>query len=64
MEQVGSSQICNRGTVGGNICEGAVSADSAPSLLALDAELELLNPEGVRHVPLREFHKGPGRVDF
>lgn len=42
-DEVGSPQIRAVATIGGNICNGAVSADSAPSLLVLNAELELTN---------------------
>ena len=44
--QVGSPQIRNIATIGGNICNGAVSADSAPLLLVLDARLELASSGG------------------
>ena len=40
--QIGSPQIRNVATIGGNVCNGAVSADSAPSLLAYGAELVLV----------------------
>lgn len=60
--QVGSPQIRHVATIGGNLCNGAVSADSAPSLLALDAELELHSAEGVRHQLVTEFHSGPGKT--
>ncbi len=57
---VGSPQIRNIGTIGGNLCNGAVSADSVPSLYALDAELVLRSPDGERIVPVTGFHTGPG----
>lgn len=60
--QIGSPQIRNVATIGGNICNGAVSADSAPSLLAYDAELVLVGRSGERRVPLREFYVGPGKT--
>ncbi|PKM73739.1 MAG: xanthine dehydrogenase FAD-binding subunit XdhB [Firmicutes bacterium HGW-Firmicutes-16] len=60
--QVGSPQIRNIATIGGNICNGAVSADSVPSLYALDAELELWGKDGSRLVPIRKFHTGPGQT--
>lgn len=60
--QVGSPQIRNIATIGGNICNGAVSADSVPALMVLDALLELTGVEGTRVVPIREFHTGPGRT--
>lgn len=60
--QVGSPQIRNIATIGGNLCNGAVSADSVPSLLALDAELTLASRRGERVVPLGEFYTGPGKT--
>lgn len=60
--QVGSPQIREMATIGGNICNGAVSADSVPSLLALDAQLELTSPSGTVTRPLEGFHTGPGRT--
>lgn len=61
-EQVGSPQIRETGTIGGNLCNGAVSADSAPILLALDANLLLSSTSGVRKLKLTEFHTGPGKT--
>ncbi len=62
VDQVGSPQIRNVGTVGGNICNGVTSADSAPSLFALEALLLLRGPEGGRIVPISEFYTGPGKT--
>lgn len=62
VDQVGSPQIRNTATIGGNICNGAVSADSAPMLLALDAILILTDKKGNTAVPLREFYTGPGKT--
>ncbi len=59
---MGGPQIQNVATIGGNICNGATSADSAPSLFALDALLELHSPGGVRLVPITQFYAGPGQV--
>ena len=62
VDQVGSPQIRNMGTLGGNVCNGVTSADSAPSLLVLNAALELQGPEGVRRVPIGQWYTGPGRT--
>lgn len=59
---LGGPQIRNVATVGGNLCNGAVSADSAPMLLALNARLEIEDRAGRRIVPLDGFHAGPGKV--
>jgi len=61
---VGGPQIRNIATLGGNVCNGATSADSASTLLALDARLRLVNSKGERLVPIQEFYLGPGQVDL
>ena len=62
VDQVGGPQIRNIGTIGGNVCNGVTSADSASSLFAYNAVLELTGPEGVRRVPIQEFYTGPGKT--
>ncbi|MDA8442424.1 MAG: xanthine dehydrogenase FAD-binding subunit XdhB [Peptococcaceae bacterium] len=59
---MGGPQIRNVATIGGNICNGVTSADSAPILFALDAVLKLENASGSRLVPITEFYRGPGQV--
>ncbi|MDO0822542.1 xanthine dehydrogenase FAD-binding subunit XdhB [Desulfosporosinus nitroreducens] len=59
---MGGPQIRNIATIGGNVCNGATSADSASSLFALNARLKLQNKNGERVVPIREFYLGPGKV--
>jgi xanthine dehydrogenase FAD-binding subunit len=60
---VGGPQVRNMATVGGNICNGVPSADSAAPLLVLNAVVVLKGPQGERLLPLHEFYQGPGRVD-
>ncbi|MBN2032784.1 MAG: FAD binding domain-containing protein [Deltaproteobacteria bacterium] len=60
--QVGSVQIRNVGTLGGNICNAAPSADTAGPLLVLDATAVLEGPLGRRRVPLKEFFTGTYRT--
>lgn len=62
VDQVGGPQIRNVGTIGGNVCNGVTSADSASSLCAMNACMELEGPEGVRRVPIGEWYAGPGRT--
>lgn len=64
VDQVGSPQIRNMGTIGGNTCNGVTSADSASTLFAWDAVIELTGREGVRRLPIRSFYLGPGKVDI
>jgi carbon-monoxide dehydrogenase medium subunit len=59
---VGSIQIRNLATVGGNLCNAAPSADVAPPLIAADARAEILGPGGSRSVSLDEFFLGPRRT--
>ncbi len=59
---VGSIQIRNRGTVGGNICNAAPSADTPLPLLCLGARVLLARPEETRIVPLEDFFQGPGQT--
>ncbi len=60
--QVGSRQVRNVGTVGGNLCNAAPSADSAVALLLYDAVCRVEGPDGGRDVPLDGFFQGPGRT--
>jgi xanthine dehydrogenase FAD-binding subunit len=59
---LGGPQIRNIATIGGNICNGATSADSASSLFALNAQLRLVDHHGERVLPIQEFYLGPGKV--
>lgn len=61
-DQVGGPQLRHMGTIGGNLCNGATSADSAPALLTLNAMLILQGPQGRRSVHVKDFYEGPGRV--
>jgi carbon-monoxide dehydrogenase medium subunit/xanthine dehydrogenase FAD-binding subunit len=58
-EQIGSVQIRNRGTLGGNLCNASPCADAAPPLIALGAELTLQSARGVRHVALCDALRAP-----
>jgi len=53
-------QIRNMGTVAGNLCNAAPSADNAPTLLAMNAEVVINGAKGERRLPLDQFFKGPG----
>ena len=55
---VGSVQVRNLATVGGNLCNAAPSADMAPPLIALDAAAVIAGPKGQRRVPVAEFFTG------
>ncbi|QYC42575.1 Carbon monoxide dehydrogenase medium chain [Nonomuraea coxensis DSM 45129] len=51
--------VRNRGTVGGSLCQGDPSEDLAAVFAALHATAVIQGPGGVRHVPIRDFHRGP-----
>ncbi len=59
---IGSRQIKNRASVGGNICNGAPSADAAPALLCLGASVVLASGDRARTLSIAEFFKGPGET--
>jgi CO/xanthine dehydrogenase FAD-binding subunit len=58
---VGSPQIRNRGTVGGNLGTASPAGDALPPLYVSDAEVELDSTNGTRRVPVVEFITGPKR---
>jgi len=58
-EKTANVQVRNMGTVGGNICNAAPSADNAPTLIAMGAEAVIAGGKGKRSVPLDRFFKGP-----
>jgi len=59
---VGGPQIRNVATIGGNICNGVTSADSAAPLFVSDAKLIIQGPAGKRESTLPDFYLGPGQV--
>lgn len=61
-KETANVQIRNMGTVAGNLCNAAPSADNAPSLLALNAEAVIKTADGERRLPLDQFFKGPGHT--
>ncbi len=64
VDQVGSPQIRNIGTIGGNTCNGVTSADSASTLHAFEAIIELTGSKGVRRLPIKDFYIKAGTVDI
>ena len=58
---VGSPQIRNRGTIGGNLGSSSPAGDALPPLYASGAEVELASTRGTRRVPIEEFITGPKR---
>jgi len=60
--EVGSIQIQNRATIGGNLCNASPAADGVPPLLALEAEVELVSEQAARRLPLSDFILGNRRT--
>ncbi len=60
--EVGGLQVQNAGTLCGNVCNASPAADGVPSLLALDARVELSARDRVRELPLSEFITGNRRT--
>ncbi len=58
---VGSPQIRNRGTLGGNLATASPAGDALPPLVTADATVQIASVRGVRTVPVREFCTGPKR---
>src|SRR5215210_6702585 len=58
---VGSPQIRNRGTIGGNLGSSSPAGDALPPLYASEAVVELASTRGARHVPVADFITGPKR---
>jgi CO/xanthine dehydrogenase FAD-binding subunit len=58
---VGSPQIRNRGTLGGNLATASPAGDALPPLVTADAAVEVASVRGERTVPIREFFTGPKR---
>lgn len=59
---VGSQAIRNQGTIGGNLCNAAPSAETAPALICLQSSVKLAGPAGERVVPVEDFFTGPGQT--
>ena len=61
-ETIGGPQLRNIATIGGNVCNGVTSADTASTLLAWDAVMEYLGPGGKRLVPIKEHYVAAGKT--
>jgi CO/xanthine dehydrogenase FAD-binding subunit len=59
---IGSPQIRNTATAGGNLANASPAADLYPALLVLDAEVNLRSVNGTRRLPLEELVRGPGQT--
>jgi carbon-monoxide dehydrogenase medium subunit len=57
---LGSIQIRNRATIGGNLCNASPAADMAAILLAMNGEVKIVSPDGEKKLTLDQFFAGPG----
>lgn len=62
IKTIGDSQVRNRATLVGNICNASPAADSAPALLVLDATLNIASRNNKRTIPLQEFFAGVNKT--
>ncbi len=61
---IGSVQVRNRATIGGNLCNASPAADSVPALIAADARCVIAGPQGEREIAAAELPAGPGRTNL
>lgn len=61
---IGSTQIHNRATLAGNLCNGSPAADSVPAMIAADAVARVHGPDGVRDVSVGDIPTGPGKTSL
>jgi xanthine dehydrogenase FAD-binding subunit len=64
VETIGSPQIRAVATVGGNISNGFTTADSPPTLFALNALVQITGPKGNRVMPIESYYLGPERMNL
>jgi carbon-monoxide dehydrogenase medium subunit len=57
--QLGSPQVRNLATIGGNVCNSSPSAETAPALIALNCRAKITGASGTREIELEKFFKGP-----
>ncbi len=64
LDRIGSRQIRNLGTLGGNVANGSPIGDTPPVFFALDAKVELASLKGSREIPIEDFFKGYKQTDL
>jgi CO/xanthine dehydrogenase FAD-binding subunit len=62
VDNIGSVQVRNVGTIGGNICNAAPSSDTGVALLSLGAKVQIVCSDGERTVALEDFFLGPNKT--
>lgn len=61
---IGSDQIQNRSSLGGNLCNGSPAADSVPAMIASEARAVIASRDGERTMPVGDVVTGPGRLSL
>ncbi|GED29265.1 FAD binding domain-containing protein [Brevibacillus centrosporus] len=64
VNKIGSTQIRNKGTLVGNLCNASPAADAIPALLIYNAVIHIVSKKDRRTVPVEAFMKGPGKTDL
>jgi len=60
--KIGSQQIRNRATIGGNVCTARPAGDTIGPLIAYGAKAHVVSADGERYIPMEEFFLGPGKT--
>ncbi len=63
-DQFAATQIRNRATIGGNICNASPAGDTLPPLYAYQAQVKIIGPAGERQVSIADFIRGPGKTEL
>ncbi|MFH1489675.1 MAG: FAD binding domain-containing protein, partial [Pseudomonadota bacterium] len=61
---LGTRQVRNLATIGGNLCNASPAAECAPALLALNAKVRVRGEKGERWIDLKDFFTGPGTTSL
>ncbi|MCX7864181.1 MAG: xanthine dehydrogenase family protein subunit M [Novosphingobium sp.] len=61
---IGSVQVRNRASLGGNLCNASPAADSVPALVAAGATCLIAGPAGEREIPVEQLPTGPGSTSL
>ncbi|MGP1676730.1 MAG: FAD binding domain-containing protein [Burkholderiales bacterium] len=64
VKYIGSIQVKDRATMGGNLCNASPAADSVPALIAAGAVVCIVGPQGRREAPVEDFVLGPGKTSL
>ncbi len=63
-DQFAATQIRNRATIGGNICNASPAGDTLPPLYTYQAQVNIIGPAGEKRIPIADFIIGPGETEL